>query len=1255
MVSPKSKKATAGKKSQPKPKRAKPARAKPTRAKRANAKPVRAKPARAKPARAKPANPRTRHHDADFEPFAITASDIEAFDDLQFRRFMRELLRNEVFACNCGPARFVDNPGDGNDQGQDAETVRAPESSPTDTFIPIGTTVWQYKAEKKPPSESDLKAEIEKQRPITVLANGGNYRFAAQQPRTNESATDAMLRRIARRKHYGPARVGFHAQATLAERARRYPSLALLDFLKRRLEQVHPFEWWSKEHAATTFDLDSRSGEVKKLLDFIRTAPRPTHIRVVGPAGVGKTRLVLHALEQLDLGACTAYAPSANTGGFNAFFKWCGEQRSRVVLVVDECDEPTAGKLRDSIVLHDLPIILITINKIEDGDTKATSRDLRVHVAPMSEDDIVRILDASTKLGKTRIFAISRITGGFVKLAQVVAEAVERDQTGAFDPAALVTVDVIRDAVRSLLGVSGEALRWLGMVALFSEVSTSGSDAGSEIALLAAFAGVTIQDVRSWNRRAITTQVLSDRGDGVFVTPSLLAVLLARDVIRDRRLDLGNWLRKLPPRLQEAFASQLGQLRYSDEGIALSQELIGIDGPFGDLLTERQPWAREAFLALGSVAKGEALTRMEAWVRDVDTAAEELSRDTTLERLLFRLIWRPEHFAQSFRLILCALTAANEPMSSGLHDVMSGSLQLTLANSKAPFLDRLAAAARVVKDSTQRTEVRRLVLRALAAGVDSSTGDGYSHDDIDVDGREYWHAKTYGELWECARAVVNFLVEMLSSPDEKLRQEAAENLIDHAAHFIRIRAHEPLLAAVDRILSIDPRVGKLREEMERCLAVDHLADDIDHALRSAIAGLPRDLPARIRVLVEGWPLFRDRDDRGLPERPDPVLVASEIMASADRPSVIAQLFEPWAKNAGDLLAILAKRPDASEAWPAVLAAARRSGETWGAALFLAVAHDGGAPQFQHTAVELLAHGEPYDVHLGAEAITRMESSDDDVAAVSQAVASGRVQPSGLRYAIVGRWSERHQPAAVAGLIRAAASAKGGLMIALALILAAEANLSLTDGEIIDILTASMFDVQGHDAWTWEQVATKAAARAPRALGAALIAHIRDRSAREHRYRRWSMDKISGVLDECIDAQPDLARELLELWDHAPEFVESQGTAALMKYLDANALGDWARDVRREQALARIIVAAPNPTTDALLGRFGADSPFALALREQLYPRSWSGSLTRLLRSRAEQTRMWSDDATRPSEFRQWARAASMWLDSAAEHAKRYDD
>ena len=1195
----------------------------------------------------------TRQHDADFEPFAVTANDIEALNDRQFRRLMRELLRNEVVACNgSAAARFIDNPGDGADQGQDAETVRPVSGPVSDGFIPPGTTVWQYKAERRSPTEAEFTKEIIKERPRSALGSGDNYRFVAQQPRGNESVKHVLLQKVATKKGYRAEQVAFHAQATLAERARRYPSLAMLPFFRRPVDPVIDFGRWEQKYASTKFDERSRAAPLAQLTSYLRTAARPGHVRVVGPAGVGKTRLVLHALAQLDLGSCTVYAASPRAPAFPAFVRWCGDHNARMVLVVDECDEAAAMALRQELLERQQPTLLVTINKIEDREIRSDGSDLRIHLDPMREDDIVRILDDGI-LDKSRIFAIAHITGGFVKLARVVAEAAARDLASVFDPSTLITVDTIQVAVRSLLRFPDAAMRWLGAVALFSEVRIDSSEPGSELEYITTFSGVEIPDVRDWIQSALTAQVLSDRGQRIFVTPSLLAVLLARDLARARRHDLPSWLRGLPPRLQESFAQQMGQLRYSIEGRELVSELVSADGPLGDLLAERQPWARNAFLALGSIARAEALLRLEEWVKDSSTAAAELSGDRALQQLLFRLVWRPEHFARTFRLILRGLQASSNPESSGLHRVLTGALRIVLASSQAPFPDRFTVAGRAVRDSAIALQVRKLILRALARGTGAGGGDGYSQDDIDVDGRRYW-SPTYGEWQECTRSVVKLFVELLYDQDPGLRAEAAANLIDRAAEFIRGGAHEPLLGAVSKLVEIDPRIGTLREELERTIAYTKQPDEIDHAIRETIASLPQDLPTRIRILVEGWPLVRDREARRLPERPEPVSVADEIMVSQHRELAIALLFEPWAKNSGDILTVLARRQDASTAWHAVLPAARRSGETWGASLFLSAAHYAADANLRHVPTLLLNSENEYDRSLGAEAITRMEASDDEVRALAGAIRDGRVSPASLRYAVMGRWTERRGRAAVAELIRASAEHKAGGVAALTIAHAAENNLGLNDDELVGLLASTMSAVQGHDAWTWEQVGMLAAKRSPAELGRALITQISEHAS-DRSTHLWADDEIASVLNYCVDVAPSLALTLLGLWEAAPDFVEAFAGKSLLAHVGAPALIEWATDTQRQRALAQIVVAAPDPTTEALLEHFGSQSAFATKLRHQLRPSSWSGPLAEILRSRANDVRGWAADPENGMELREWARDSAAWLERTAELAKPYDD
>jgi hypothetical protein len=298
----------------------------------------------------------TRFHDADLEPFAVTASEIAALDDMQFRRFMGDLLRNEIAAYGGLPEELIGNPGDATDDGQDTETVRPARATDTeDLFVPVGTTVWQFKAEKRAPAAASFRKELAKERPKAVLGEGGFYRFVAQQPSGNESAKSALLKEVAGRARAG--RVQFFAQARLAERARRFPALALIPIFRRPLERVHPYEWWARAYAATQFDQESRSRELEELTQWLREATRPAHVRVVGPAGVGKTRLVLEALRRAGMAAATVYAANPGSGHFDSLFQWIAAAGARAVLVVDECNETRADSLRRDAVDRGLAIL----------------------------------------------------------------------------------------------------------------------------------------------------------------------------------------------------------------------------------------------------------------------------------------------------------------------------------------------------------------------------------------------------------------------------------------------------------------------------------------------------------------------------------------------------------------------------------------------------------------------------------------------------------------------------------------------------------------------------------------------------------------------------------------------------------------------------------------------------------------------------------------------------------------------------------
>jgi len=221
-------------------------------------------------------------------------------------------------------------------------------------------------------------------------------------------------------------------------------------------------------------------------------------------------------------------------------------------------------------------------------------------------------------------------------------------------------------------------------------------------------------------------------------------------------------------------------------------------------------------------------------------------------------------------------------------------------------------------------------------------------------------------------------------------------------------------------------------------------------------------------------------------------------------------------------------------------------------------------------------------------------------------------------------------------------------MALSLLHATEGRTDFSVDETILLLADSLFQVTGHDAWTWEQLANGVAALAPQALATALIARIRG-AAPQHRLTTWASTEATHVLSACIANAPSIAIELLALWEQDERFVEGLGTE-LADAVGSRGLAEWATDDRRQAALARLTSAVPQPLTSDLMSRFGAESVFAAKLRGAQHPRWWSGSLAEALRTRAVIVRAASAGPNVSAEFQTWANATAAWLETAAERA-----
>jgi hypothetical protein len=1148
------------------------------------------------------------------------------------------LLRAEIALYGGAPDDLLGNFALGPDGGRDTSTRRnVPISSPGDALIPEGETVWQCKAEQQSPDVREFAEELSKPRPTSCLNAGGHYIFTAQKPAHDEDDVEALLKGVALSNGFDDARVRFLAQHRLAEFARRHPSLALLEFFPVRPEGLEPFATWERDHQEIPFEPQAHGVEFRALQSAIR--PGRFHIAVTGPTGVGKSRLVLEAVRAARLESFIAYAPEPGDQ-VNRFVEHLRVHNVSCVLIVDECDESNAAVLREKLLVTHAG--LITIGADRDGTAnRPPSGDALIRLRPLPRPVIAKVLESNRGLDPEAIAWVAERTGGYIKLAKLVADELAKDSTVTGNIAQVSAITTVEHALKRMLGDDAQRLELLQLMACFANVEHVAREGVSEVRTLASKLGISLLSVERLCDAAKRGQVLADTGGYFYVTPDLLAQWLLQRFLTVHSASFVEWLPTLPERLRQAHTRQLERLRGSEDGKNWAARLLRPSGPFGDLLALRQTWADQALLALSSAAKEAAVDYVATWAGQASDAIARVCENATLRHVLFRLMRSRTGFERLFTFLVDVFEAAGAPESGEISDLLRGMLVATSVTSTlAPYsvvLDR------VQDELTRRPpSVRRRLLEMLGTGLAAPTGEAYVEYDHDPDdqGRD-------ATPHEQQLRAVQLILGALADVDNQVQVSAASFLIQYARQLVALHLHEEFFAGVERALDLTGKVGTLAEELDMILAYEQPTPEVRSRVVQMRNDLARDLRTRVRLVVEGWSIVDPEQDQRDVVRPDPASVALEL-ADADEeglPELVGLVFEDSARNPGELLDAAAKLQRSTRFWPHVLEKGRASHKPWPVAIFLARAREAGHA-LMPGALELLVSSDPFDREVAANTLTMSSCSENEIAALVEALRVHSVDPNWTRACAMGRWNEKQTPKAVATLIEGLVACGTGAWVAVLLShRALESKQPLDTQLVIQVLAASAASVQGQALWVWQRVGFTMAKRDPAALFEALLAAIRGAGVGH------ADDELEQVLAACCASMPELAQRLLGLWDVQPYFVARRLGSTVTSHVSGADLIEWAGEDRaRQSALGRMVPATNVPLTVQLVEAFGENSPFSSAIEAEASSGSWSGNLSGFYAARGEEWKRHAESATTP-RFRRLAERISRRHLAAADHAR----
>ena len=843
----------------------------------------------------------------DVLPFEVTGQHISALTEWTFPELLRKLLSAEVQAFGLPAhgvhvASSVATP----DGGEDGRIRWSGGPSETE-FLTSRFTQFQLKTGKLAPVQAarEVLPDRGEVKPMVRLAleAGGHYVLlcAHAYPYKLVAARAAAIRGALRRAglKIDDEQVSFRDADWIAEWVNRYPSVAV--WVKRRTQPgtIGPFRSWShwasrSEHAASPWVDDERLPDLRDQVRARAMRPRQV-VRVVGPLGIGKSRLVLEAFAPSQDDEALGYSLSdlviyadgleAESGAIARVAQVLVESVQRAVVIVDRCAPGMHQVLVGMALRSESRLSLITLDDelpsgLEDGPVVEVSEHevvLRIPEAPPAVTEGI-ISGVSPPLPDEDSRRLASLSVGFPKVAHLVVRAWVRDR-----PLAHATDDYFVETF--LLGrtprESDVLLKSARLLAAFALVGVDDPDE-EQLAEVAAFGrGLTDADLRAAFNNLLDRGVARRRGGSVTLQPRPIAMRLAEGQWRDwSRSDWDEVLAGEPaPGVTVHIAKRLAHLKVSAakqlarlNTTSIAQQVVhhvcrhggpfdGIDwrasgSPFGGIEGLCTSTRAEVLFALAEVDPGVVVRQLERTLEDVpDLLVVDGDARRHLVWALEKISFDPECFEPGARLLLRLALAENESYANNATGQFKALFPLLLGSTAADGLARLSVLAEVAR--TEDLRERAIVVDALVSATAIGHFGRSAGADTHGSRRSYssWRPASRDEAHAYLRECLTLLTEMVAGTDaaaeaartglgQNLRSLAARGFIDLVEVVVREVGPQrdswpESLEALGQFLRYD--TAKVRPE-----AVD--------AVRSLLAELsPQSPEARVRFFVTDMP------------------------------------------------------------------------------------------------------------------------------------------------------------------------------------------------------------------------------------------------------------------------------------------------------------------------------------------------------------------------------------------------------------------
>ncbi len=585
----------------------------------------------------------------------------------------------------------------------------------------------------------------------------------------------------------------------------RAPEISEIEFQQnddtRFVAKGSEIQTWQKEDASIS--QEKSFAEVREIIStFLLT--RGNAVRVIGPSGYGKTRLVHQLIASQSALSQDVLSDSQIVyclyedvkDRLQNITREIADTGSRALLIVDDCPDPIHAKLSESVRRDGSCCHLVTIGV----ETKAQGmrRNLIIELNAASNELIGHIAEATNKqVSEKNASLIRDLSQGFPRMAVFASRALE----GGDEELSSVETLISR-IVWGEHEIDQSAFESLQLLSLFTIVGMENSVA-NELEEIANYCGKNARQMFNELQRFAGRGVLFRQGDYGEVQPLPLAMRLSNQWLENTPTGtLEDLFRSLSEEMKLRMVGRLRWMSWSDKISSFGRSLLSealpdeaaLDSDFGSKLLDR-------FVHLAPDATMGHLDKLLSGKSIDELAAFYTGRRYTIWALE-KLVFRRQTFDAAARLLLKLGAAENEGFSNNASGQFTGLYQLYLSGTEATPEEKLVVLDDGLADTDER--VRKLCVdalnRMLETGHFSRTG-GAEHIGAG-EALQDWQPTTYGEVSDYCRASLSRLEQIALDIKDPNHQMALNNIGSHL---------RSLLSNVNLLDEIQTIIARLRQ------------------------------------------------------------------------------------------------------------------------------------------------------------------------------------------------------------------------------------------------------------------------------------------------------------------------------------------------------------------------------------------------------------------------------------------------------------